>query len=74
MGASACRTTAGGVASCQAKVADLEFAVGIDEKVTRLEVAVKNVGGVDVFETTESLINEGLEMSIGKGLLGSNVR
>ena len=36
------------VASCKAEIADLEFAVGVDQKVAWFEVAVEDVGGVDV--------------------------
>lgn len=34
--------------SSEAKVADLELAVGVDEKVARFEVAVKDTRRVDV--------------------------
>jgi hypothetical protein len=40
-----------GEASCQAKIADLELAVGVYKKVTGLEVAMEDVGGMDVLET-----------------------
>lgn len=42
----------------KAKVADLELAVGVDEEVARLEVAVEHVRGVDVLEATERLVDE----------------
>jgi hypothetical protein len=44
------------VASSQTKIADLEFAVGVDEEIPRLEITVENVGGVDVLEPAEGLI------------------
>ena len=48
----------------QTKVADLEFAVGVDEQVSWFQVSVEYVGTVEVFEAAKSLIDEGLEVSI----------
>jgi hypothetical protein len=56
------------------KVADLELTVGIDEKVSRFEVAVEDIGRVDVFEAAEGLVDEGLEVGIGEGLAGADLR
>mmetsp|Transcript_13085 Transcript_13085/g.41375 ORF Transcript_13085/g.41375 Transcript_13085/m.41375 type:complete len:353 (-) Transcript_13085:435-1493(-) len=44
----------------EAKVADLQLAVGVGQDVLRLEVAVKHVGRVDVLQTTEQLVEEEL--------------
>jgi hypothetical protein len=33
---------------------------------------VQNVGGVDILETAEDLVNEGLEVGVGKRLAGTN--
>ena len=44
-----------GPGSSQPEVADLEVAAGVEEEVGGLEVAVKDVGGVHVLETTEEL-------------------
>ena len=52
----------------QSKVADLQFAVGVDEQVAGFEVTVEDVGAVDVFETAEGLVDEGLKVGVGEGL------
>ena len=59
-------------ASCQTEIANLELAIGVYEKITRLEVAVEDVGRVDVLQTAENLVDERLEMCVGEGLAGSN--
>ena len=41
-------------AAGEAEVADLEVAVGVEEEVGRLQVAVDDVGGVDVFQAWQS--------------------
>lgn len=56
------------VATSKAKVTNLEIAVGIDKQISGLEITMKDVGGVDVLQTTEGLIKEGLEVSIREGL------
>lgn len=61
-------TPAGGVASSKTEIADLEFTIGIDEKISGFEISVKDVCRMDVLQSTEGLINEGLEMGIGKRL------
>ena len=55
-------------ATGEAKVGNLELAVCVDEQVARFEVTVENVGRVDVLETTEDLVDERLEVSVGQGL------
>jgi len=55
-------------ATGETKVANLQLAVGIDEQVAGLEVAVQDVCRVDVFETAENLVDEGLEVGVGQGL------
>ena len=62
------------VSSGETEVAYFEFTVSVNQKVTRLEVTMNNVGGMDVLETAEGLINKGLEMSVGEWLLGSDLR
>lgn len=59
-------------ASCQAKVADFELAVGIHQQIAWLQIAMEDIGGVDVLQTAKDLVDEGLEMSIGKGLTRSD--
>lgn len=61
-----------GEASRQAEIADLELAIGINEQVSGLQISMKDVGGVDVFETAQNLVNEGLEVSVGEGLPGTD--
>jgi hypothetical protein len=55
-------------ASRETEVTDLELAVGVDQKVTGLQVSMEDVGGVDILETAEDLVDEGLEVSIGQWL------
>lgn len=52
LGGSASRS----VASREPEVADFEFAVGIHEEISRLEIPMKHVGGMDVFQAAESLV------------------
>lgn len=52
------------------EVANLELAVGIDQQITGLEITVENVRRVDVLETAENLVDEGLEVSVCKWLAG----
>ena len=59
-------------ASREAKVADLELAIRIDQQVARLEIAVQHVGRVDVLESAQDLVDEGLEVGVGEGLPGSD--
>lgn len=52
------------------EIADLEVAVGVEEKVGRFEVTVDDVSGVDVLQTTENLVNEVLDVFIGESVVG----
>jgi hypothetical protein len=58
----------GAVTSGQPKVTDLEFAIGIDEKVARFEIPVKHIRRMDVFQTAKGLIQEGLKMGVSERL------
>lgn len=60
-----------GEAAGEAEVADLEFAVGIDEQVARLQISVQDVRGVDVLQAAQDLVDEGLKMGIRQGLTGA---
>ena len=60
------------IASSEAEVANLEFAVGIDKQVTGLQISVENVGGMDVLEAAEDLIDKGLKVGVREGLAGPN--
>ena len=66
---SACSISSRGVSSCKTEVANFQFTVGIDQEITRFEVPVEDICGMDVFETTQGLIDEGLEVGVGKRLL-----
>ena len=44
--------------SGQSKVANLEITVGIEEKVSGLQVTMDNIGAVDGLQGAESLVNE----------------
>lgn len=59
-------------ATGKTEIANLQLAVGIDEQVTGLEIAVQDVGRVDVLETAENLVDEGLEVSVGQGLAAAD--
>ena len=58
--------------SRKTKIADLELAVGVDEQVAGLEVAVQHIGRVYVLQSAEDLVDEGLEVGVGQGLAGSD--
>ena len=55
-------------ATGKTEVANLQLAVGIDKQVAGLEIAVQDVGRVNVLETAENLVDEGLEVGVGQGL------
>ena len=57
------RKTAG-----QSKIADLELAVGVDQQIAGLQVAVQHIGRVDVLQAAQNLVDEGLEVGVGEGL------
>ena len=47
--------------ACESKVADLEQEmIAVDEEIRGLEIAVKNIGRVDVLESSQELIEEQL--------------
>lgn len=54
--------------SGQSKIANLQLTIGIDQQVTRFQIAMENVGRVNIFQTAEDLVDEGLEMCIGERL------
>ena len=56
------------------KIANLELAVRVDEQVARLEIAVQHVGRVDVFQTAERLVDEGLEVRVRERLAGADLK
>lgn len=56
----------------QTEVTNLEFAVGIDQQVAGFQITVQNVRRVNILETTENLIDEGLEVGISQRLAGAD--
>jgi hypothetical protein len=58
--------------SGQAKIANLELAVGIHKQITRFEIAMEDVRRVDVLQTAQNLVYERLEMGVGQGLAGAD--
>ena len=50
------------------EVADLEFAVAVDQEVARLEVPVEYAGGVDVLQPPEYLVEKILDVLVAEGL------
>ena len=58
----------------ETEVADLKFAVGINEQVTGLQVSVEDVCGVDIFQSTQNLVDKRLEVGIGQRLTTNNCR
>lgn len=58
----------------QTEITDLQFAVGIHQQVSGFQISVEDVGRVDVLETAEDLVDEGLEMGIGQRLSGADDR
>ena len=61
-----------GKSSRETEITDLQLTVRVHEQVSGLQVSVENVGGVDVFQTAEDLVDEGLEVCVGEGLTGSD--
>ena len=61
------------VPTSKAKITDFELAVGVDEKISRFKITVKNVRGMDVLETAKGLVKERLEVGIGERLARANL-
>lgn len=57
-----------GETSREAEIANLQLAIGIDEQVSRLQVTVKDIGRVDIFQSAQNLVDKGLEVGVGEGL------
>jgi hypothetical protein len=54
--------------SCQTEITNLEFTIRIHQQVAWLQVAVEDIGRVDIFESSTELVDKVLEMSIRQGL------
>lgn len=59
----------GTVAASEAEVTDLELTFSVDEQASGLEIAVNDVRGVDIFESAEGLVDEGLVMCVREWLM-----
>jgi hypothetical protein len=57
----------------KSKIANLKLAVRVNEQVARLKIAVQHVGRVDVFQTAECLVDEGLEVRVRERLAGADL-
>ena len=53
---------------CEAKVADLEHAVGVDQKVSRLDVPMDDLGRVQVLNAPQNLVEEYFNVVLGQVL------
>src|SRR4051812_47936458 len=53
-----------GETSCQTKVANLELAVCVYQQISRLQISMEHVCRMDVLESAENLIDEGLKVSV----------
>ena len=54
--------------SSQTEIADLEIAGCVEEQVRRLQVPMQNVGGVDVLESAENLVQEVTDVVVAQAL------
>jgi hypothetical protein len=61
-----------GEASCQPEITDLQLAIRVNQQVSGLQIAMKHIGRVDVLQSAQDLVDEGLEVGIGEGLSGSD--
>ena len=52
----------------EAKVADAEVTVGIEEEIGRLEIPVETVGGMDVLEAANDLVKEVADVVVAQFL------
>lgn len=50
--------------SCKTEVADFEFTIGINEQIPWLQISMQDICRMDVFQPTQDLIDEGLEVSV----------
>lgn len=63
-----------GETSGETKVADLQFAICVDQQVTRLQVSMEDIGRVNILQSAQDLIDEGLEMRVRQRLTRSDDR
>lgn len=58
--------------SCETEIANLQLAISIDEQISRLQITVKDIGRVNIFQSTQNLVDKGLEVGVGEGLPGTD--
>ena len=61
-----------GDTSSKTKVTNFQFAVGVDQKIAGLQIAMNNTCGMDVQQTAQELVNKVLKVRIGQGLAGAD--
>jgi hypothetical protein len=54
--------------SCQTKIADLQIAGRVQQQVRWLEVAMQDIGGVDVLQAAEDLVQEVADVVVAQTL------
>ena len=54
--------------SGQTKIANLEIAGGVEEQIRRLQIAMQNVGGVNVLEAAKNLVQEVTDVVVAQAL------
>jgi hypothetical protein len=59
--------------ACKPKIGYLELAICVNEQLGRHEMAVQHVGRVNVFQTAECLVDEGLEVRIRERFSGTDL-
>lgn len=45
-------------ATCKTEITNFELAISIDQQIARLQIAVQNIGRVDVLEAAQDLVNK----------------
>jgi hypothetical protein len=60
--------------SSKSKVANLQLAISVDQQIARLQITMKDISRVDVFQSAENLVDERLEVGVGEGLAGTDNR
>ena len=57
--------------SCEAEIADLEVAVGVEQEIRWFQITMYNIGGVKSLKRPESLVDEVLSVIVGE-ILSAN--
>lgn len=56
----------------QTEITNLELAVCVDQQVSGFQITMQDVCGVDVLQSAKDLVDKRLEVSVGKGLAGTD--